>query len=126
MAESGHYPSRVFVGQDGNLYMNGAKLYATEAATAYAMTQTFDTADPTLATPGAAALVLTGTNIAAKTPSATLTDAVNTNAGTVATSLDQAQADLGTMINSLRTDVVDLASFVNSVVDALQAKGILD
>lgn len=95
--------------------------------TTYAPTlvQTYSTADQTLATPGAAALILTATNIAAKTPSATLTDANNASAATVATSLDQAQKDLGTMINSLRTDLVDLAQFVNSVVDALQAQGLL-
>jgi multisubunit Na+/H+ antiporter MnhC subunit len=92
---------------------------------ASAYTQTYATADKTHADPTSAALVLTATNIAAKTASATLTDAVNTNAGTVATSLDQAQKDLGTMINALRVDVLDLKQLVNSVIDDLQAYGIL-
>ena len=89
-----------------------------------AIVQTYSTAANEV-TAAPAALVLTATNIAAKTASSTLTDAVNTNAGTVATSLDQAQADLGAKINALRTTVIALEGVVNTIVDALQANGTL-
>ena len=92
----------------------------TTPGTAY--TQTYSTADTTV--PAAVApLVLTATNIAAKTASTTLTDAVNTNAGTVATSLDQAQKDLGTQINTLAADVLALKKVINSLIDDLQVAG---
>ncbi len=84
-----------------------------------AITQTYSTTATTM--PAAVTdLVLTGTNIAAKTPSSTLTDAVNTNAGTVATSLDQAQADLGAKINAINADVLAIKKLLNTVIDALQ------
>lgn len=109
------------------------------------ITQTYSTASATVANATYAApsqtantLVLTGTNIAAKTASLTLTDAVDTNAGTVATSLDQAQKDLGTAINTLNVnlaaavtqlaalaaDVLQLKKNVTQIVDDLQAYGI--
>jgi hypothetical protein len=83
-------------------------------------------------------LVLTGTGIAAKTASLTLTDAVNTNAGTVATSLDQAQKDIGTAVNRLNTnlastdtqlaalaaDVILLKKVITHLIDDLQAAGL--
>lgn len=94
------------------------------APTSVKVTQTYSTTDTVL--PAAVSpLVLTATNVAAKTPSATLTDALNTNAGTVATSLDQAQADLGARINAVITDANDTKQVLNLIIDALQAYGIL-
>lgn len=100
-----------------------------------AIAQTYSTAaasNPNVTTTSpSTTLVLTGTNIAAKTASLTLTDAVNTNAGTVATSLDQAQKDLGTAINTIRVelaaavaDILAVKKLLNQVVDDLQAFGI--
>lgn len=96
----------------------------SEAQTAF--TQTYATTSTTVPNATAATLVLTGTNIAAKTASATLTDAVNTNAGTVATSLDQAQKDLGTQINANAADILALKKVVNALIDELQAAGMVD
>lgn len=84
-----------------------------------AITQTYSTADTVM--PAAVGnLVLTATNIAAATASDTLTDAVNTNAGTVAASLDQAQKDLGTKINAINADVLAIKKLINTIIDALQ------
>jgi hypothetical protein len=100
-----------------------------------AITQTYATTATThpnvTTTSPSTTLVLTGTNIAAKTASLTLTDAVNTNAASVATSLDQAQKDIGTAFNTLRVevaaavaDILALKKVVNQIVDDLQAYGI--
>jgi hypothetical protein len=108
---------------------------AVVQGTAYTQTA-YATADKTVAnittTSPSTTLVLSGTNIAAKTPSLTLTDAVNTNAGTVATSLDQAQKDIGTAFNTLRVevaalvaDLADVKQALNSVIDDLQAFGLV-
>ena len=110
-------------------------MQAAGALPGTAITQTYATAaasHPAVTTTSpSTTLVLTGTNIAAKTASLTLTDAVNTNAGTVATSLDQAQKDIGTAFNTLRVelaaavaDILALKKLVNQVVDDLQAYGI--
>lgn len=95
------------------------------AAPGTAMTQTYATAAVTVPADISATLVLTGTNIAAKTASLTLTDAVNTNAGTVATSLDQAQKDIGTAMNIISADLLAIKKVVNTLIDALQAAKIL-
>lgn len=89
-----------------------------------AYTQTYSTAAKTV--PAAVDdLVLTATNIAAATASGTLTDAVNTNAGTVATSLDQAQKDLGAKINAINADVLALKKVVTAIIDDLQTLGLV-
>jgi hypothetical protein len=156
-AESGHHASRAYFAQDGSLHLNGAALFVSEtvdaravlvtigAATPTTYTQTYSTADVvvpdatyTAPTQTANTLVLTGTGIAAKTASLTLTDAVNTNAGTVATSLDQAQKDIGTAVNRLNTnlastdtqlaalaaDVILLKKVITHLIDDLQAAGL--
>lgn len=84
-----------------------------------AITQTYSTT-ATVMPAAVTDLVLTATNIAAKTPSETLSDAVATNAGTVAASLDQAQADLGAKINAINADVLAIKKLLNTVIDALQ------
>lgn len=69
-------------------------------------------------------VVLTATDIAAKTPSLTLTDNDESSAATVKSTADQLAADLGTNMNALRVDLVDLKDFVNKIADALQTAGI--
>ena len=147
--ESGRAIGNLFVGDSTDLsavsYF-GWGVSPVSSASKQAMTQTYATADAEIAavtnvapTETANTVVLTGTNIAAKTASLTLIDAVNTNAGTVATSLDQAQKDLGTAINRVNTNLastnVQLAALaadvladkknLNKVIDALQALGLL-
>ena len=109
---------------------------ATPIVQPSAYTQTaYATADKTVAnittTSPSTTLILTATNIAAKTASLTLTDAVATNAGTVAVSLDQAQKDIGTAFNTLRVevaalvaDLADVKQALNSVIDDLQVLGL--
>lgn len=104
---------------------SAATFQAALGAPQTAITQTYSTADVTMPAATASTLVLTGTNIAAKTASLTLTDAVNTNAGTVATSLDQAQKDIGTAMNLITADVLAVKKLLNTVIDALQANGTL-
>lgn len=73
-----------------------------------AITQTFATADPTLAAQTAAAVAATAaTNVAPYGYAQAQADAIVAN------------------LNALRVDHLDLASVVNSVVDALQAAGLL-
>lgn len=86
-------------------------------------TETYNTPARTIPAATASTLVLTGTNIAAKTASLTLTDAVNTNAGTVATSLDQAQKDIGTALNLVSADVLALKKLVVALVQDMKALG---
>lgn len=70
-----------------------------------ALTQTYSTADATLAARTATAVVTTGATLAAY-------------------GFTQAQAnDIVAQLNALRTDHLDLAQFVNSLVDKLQAAG---
>jgi hypothetical protein len=85
-----------------------------EKGSTTALTQTYSTADATLATPTAAGL----------------TAASGTADGTVAdvggafsqTTLNNNFQDVATAYNALRADVLDLAQFVNSLVDILQAQ----
>lgn len=108
----------------------------TAVAQAAAITQTYNVAarsNPNVTTTSpSTTLVLTGTGIAAKTASLTLTDAVNTNAGTVATSLDQAQKDIGTAFNTLRVevaaavaDILAIKKLLNSLIDDHQSYGLV-
>ena len=101
-----------------------ARVQALTTTPGTAVTQTYDTTAATM--PAAVTgLTLTATNIAAATASDTLTDAVATNAGTVATSLDQAQKDLGTKINAINADVLAIKKLLNTVIDALQIDNVL-
>ena len=74
-----------------------------------ALTQTYSTADATLATPAATAVATTGAT------------AVTPFGFTTAAQAD----DIVTQLNALRSDQLDLAQFVNSLVDKLQALGLL-
>lgn len=120
-------------------------LRAAGTALGTVVTQTYSTTvatvpNATYAAPTQTANAVTfGTNVAAKTAALLLTDAVNTNAGTVATSLDQAQKDLGTAINTINTnltstnaklaalavDVLELKKLINLLIDADQSFGLL-
>lgn len=92
------------------------------APTANKITQTYSTADVTIpASP--AALILTATDIAAKTASDTLTDSAATNP--TEANFDQLSKDLGTKINAHRLDVIEVKEVLNTLIDALQAEGIL-
>src|SRR3990172_9493301 len=90
------------------------------AAGLTSFTQTYSTADRTAANPTSGILVLTATDIAAKTASLTLTDNDETSAATVKSTADQLAKDLGANMNALRVDLVDLKGVVNSIIDALQ------
>lgn len=88
-------------------------------------TQTYATADATHADLTSGVIVLTATDIAAKTASLTLTDNDETSAATVKSTADQLAKDLGANMNALRVDLVDLKGVVNSLIDALQAAGVV-
>lgn len=72
------------------------------------LTQTYATADGTLASPSAAAM---GTTVVTSTSPFGYATTTQGN-------------DVATQINALRVDLLDLAQFVNSVVDNLQKVGI--
>ena len=84
--------------------------------------QTYSTVDVTVpASP--AALVLTATDIAAKTPSDTLTDSAATNP--TEANFDQLSMNLGTKINAHRLDVIEVKEVLNTIINVLQAEGLL-
>ena len=99
-----------------------------EPASPVTFTQTYSTADSTIAavtagTPGqtAAAAVLTDTGIAAATPSATLTDSSAINP--TEAEFNQLAADLGTLYNALRADLIlTNAELVKANTDILETK----
>lgn len=120
--------------------------YINTPAAPVTFTQTYSTGDTTVANATYAApnangwtTLVTDTDIAAKTPSLTLTDADVSSLATMKVSVDQAQMDLGTAIATgssndaatrekvsfLATDVITIKKNLTSVIDALQAAGIL-
>jgi hypothetical protein len=99
-----------------------------------AYTQTYATADKTLATPTAAALTdSTGGTVTTTLPALTAITAapVDTGAAKLADvqnmrlNVRDGLADLADQVNKARNDHLDLAQFVNSLVDDLQALGLL-
>jgi hypothetical protein len=84
--------------------------------------QTYSTTDVTV--PAAVSpLILTATDIAAKTPSLTLSDSAATNPSEA--NFDQLSSNLGTVINTCITDLNDIKQVLNLIIDALQANGVL-
>jgi hypothetical protein len=86
------------------------------AALAPAITQTYSTADSTVATPTAAAL--------------TVVDGAGTNNGSIAAITDNASTiaavqELADQINKLVADELNTRKVLNKVIDALQAHGLL-
>lgn len=94
------------------------------APTANAITQTYSTADVTVpASP--AALTLSATAIAAKTAADLLTDSDVASLAAMKVTNDQLAKDLGTKINDHRLDVLEVKQVLNTIIDALQAYGIV-
>lgn len=95
------------------------------SASGVTFTQTYATASATHSDFTSGVVVLTATDIAAKTASLTLTDNDETSAATVKSTADQLAKDLGTNMNALRADLLNLKQVVNKVIDALQASNIV-
>lgn len=105
-----------------NFVTNQTNAQRNSAAGITTLTQTYATADATLANNTSAALVLTDTGIAAATASATLTDSSSTNP--TEAEFNQLAKDVGTAYNALLVDFIDLKQFVNKLADACQNAGI--
>jgi len=90
-----------------------------------AITQTYATADTTQPAPTAAALVLTATAIAAKTASLTLTESDVASLAAMKVTNDQLAKDVGTAVNKNTDDVLALNKVVVTLIDTLQAAGLL-
>lgn len=103
---------------------------ATPVVQPAALTQTYATADGTLATPTAAAVSNTATTPAPAGGTGATGGAYDTagHRDTAIAAINALETDvtaLVTQYTALRADVLDLAQFVNSAVDKLQALGLL-